>query len=323
MKAVVLEKCCTPEEMEIKEVEIPKVKKGWVLVKVKAFGTNHSEVLLRKNEVEAPYINKPIIPGIECVGEIVDKSDSRFKNGQKVIALMGGMGRSFNGSYLEYALLPEKNVFSVDTDLTWEELGAIPETFFTAYGSLFDCMQIKRGETVLIRGGTSSVGMAAIQLAKAVGCRVYATVLNKNKTEILKKCGADEVVIDDGTLKKQMAKLEPNGLNNILELVGAKTLKESMDMTSYHGIVCYTGILGGVYTLDGFDPIKEIPNGVYLTSFYSNYPTQEKINEIFNLITTHNIKPVIGKVYKFSEIKEVHKNMEEHKVTGKNVVIVE
>ena len=88
MKAVVLEKCCTPKEMEIKEVEIPKVKKGWVLVKVKAFGTNHSEVLLRKNEVEAPYINKPIIPGIECVGEIVDKSDSRFKKGQKVIRLI-------------------------------------------------------------------------------------------------------------------------------------------------------------------------------------------------------------------------------------------
>lgn len=323
MKAVVLTKNCSPDEMEIKEVEIPKVKPGWVLVKVKAFGTNHSEILLRRSEVEAPYIQKPIIPGIECVGEIADKSDSRFENGQKVIALMGGMGRSFNGSYAEYALLPEKNVFSVDIDISWEKLGAIPETFFTAYCSLLDCMQIRKDETVLIRGGTSALGISAIQIAKSIGCKVYATVLKKDKIEFLKNCGADYVLVDDGTLKSQVKDICPSGINKILELVGAKTLKESMEMLSYHGVVCYTGILGGVFTLNDFDPIKEIPNGIYLTSFYSNYPTQEKIDEIFNLIQQYKIQPIIGKVYSFEEIREVHKNMEEHKVTGKNVVIVE
>ena len=132
MKAVVLTKPTKAEDIVLSEVEVPKVKSGWVLVKIKAFGLNHSEQILREFEIENDYINKPIIPGIECVGEIADPSDSSFSVGQKVVALMGGMGRSFNGSYAEYALLPVHHIFPVESNLTWSEMGAIPETYFTA-----------------------------------------------------------------------------------------------------------------------------------------------------------------------------------------------
>ena len=95
MKAVVLIKPTKAEDVVLSDVEIPKVKPGWVLVKIKAFGLNHSEQILREFEIENDYINKPIIPGIECAGEIADASDSGLNVGQKVVALMGGMGRSF------------------------------------------------------------------------------------------------------------------------------------------------------------------------------------------------------------------------------------
>ncbi|MBR3154824.1 MAG: alcohol dehydrogenase catalytic domain-containing protein, partial [Lachnospiraceae bacterium] len=142
MKAVVLDKVTEGKDIVLSDASLPEVRPGWVLIKVKAFGLNHSEKLLRLNEIRADYIQRPIIPGIECVGEIVDPSDSRLAVGQKIVALMGGMGRSFNGSYAEYVLLPCRIVFAVNSDLPWEVLGAVPETYFTAWGSLFECLHL-------------------------------------------------------------------------------------------------------------------------------------------------------------------------------------
>lgn len=110
MKAVVLKGVTKAEDAMLSEVPVPKAVSGWATVKIKAFGLNHSEQILRLDEIRASYIKKPIIPGIECAGEIADPSDTDFKIGQKVIALMGGMGRSFNGSYAEYALIPKNHV---------------------------------------------------------------------------------------------------------------------------------------------------------------------------------------------------------------------
>ncbi len=154
MKAVLLDKITEARDITLSECPVPETRPGWVLVKVKAFGLNHSEKLLRLNEIQAPYIQKPVIPGIECVGEITDPSDSGLAAGQKVAALMGGMGRSFNGSYAEYALLPQQIVFKIDSDLPWEALGAVPETYFTAWGSLFECLHLTPEDKLLLRGAT-------------------------------------------------------------------------------------------------------------------------------------------------------------------------
>ena len=175
MKAVVLTEPTKGEDIRLAKCPVPKVCPGWVLVKVKAFGMNHSEQILRQGEIQADYIKKPVIPGIECVGEIADPSDSSFKKGQKVAALMGGMGRSFNGSYGEYALLPAHHVFSVSSSLSWTELAAVPETYFTAWGSLFQGLDLKPSDTLLIRGATCALGYAAVQIGKALGCKVIAT----------------------------------------------------------------------------------------------------------------------------------------------------
>jgi NADPH:quinone reductase-like Zn-dependent oxidoreductase len=315
MKAVVLNGITKAEDVRLSETAMPKAIPGWVVVKIKAFGMNHSEQILRLSEIRADYIRKPIIPGIECVGEIEDPSDSAFEKGQKVVALMGGMGRSFHGSYAEYALLPVHHVFAVTSDLSWEKMAAIPETWFTAWGSLFECLDLKQSDTLLIRGATCALGYAAIQIAKALGCRVIATTHRENKLPLLVE--ADEAVLDTGKLAGTH-----KGVTKVLELVGPKTLSDSLHCVEKRGIVCNTGILGGVYAWNGFDPIKDIPNGVYLTGFFSNYPTQDTMQEIFSFIQKHEITPQIGAVYSFCDIQKACMALDGGSVNGKIVVIV-
>lgn len=333
MKAVVLTEPTKAEEVRLTDCPVPQVRPGWVLVKVRAFGMNHSEQILRRNEIRADYIQKPLIPGIECVGEIADPSDSSFQKGQRVAALMGGMGRSFNGSYAEYALLPAHHVFAVSSDLSWEKLAAVPETYFTAWGSLFEGLRLRPEDTLLVRGATCALGYAAIQLAKALGCRVIATTHKESRLPLLAE--ADEAVLDTGRLEETLpgaafpGTVRPRAtspgvtrsrITKALELVGPKTLPDTLRCVEKGGIVCNTGILGGVYALNGFDPIKNIPNGVYLTGFYSNGPTQEIMDEIFSFLTAHRLQPCVGKCFDFSEIREACKAQDTGAVNGKIVV---
>lgn len=316
MKAVLIDKPTKAEEIFLSEVEIPKVKSGWVLVKIFAFGLNHSEKILRREEILQDYIQKPVIPGIECVGEIFDASDTKFKVGEKVIALMGGMGRSFNGSYAEFALLPAHHVFSVKSSLSWENLAAIPETFFTAWGSLFECLRLKKNDKILIRGATCALGYAALQIAKNFGAKVIATTHKKEKFSLLED--ADEIILDDGKLFGKIL------VDKVLDLVGAKNLRDSLKIVkpSEQAFVCNIGILGGEEFLQNFDVITEIPNGVYLTGFYSNKPTQKIIDKIFEFIELKKIIPKVGKVFEFENIRDALIAQDYGKVNGKIVVKV-
>lgn len=312
MRAVSISSVTPASEVRITDVPIPSVRPGWVLVRVEAFGMNHSESLLRLGEVEEDYISKPVIPGIECVGTVADPSDSNLREGQRVVAMMGGMGRSFDGSYAEYALLPAHHVFAVDTDMPWEQLAAIPETYYTAWGSLFECLRLERGDALLIRGATCALGYAAMQIASAMGCYVIATTHRESKLRLLD--GADETILDDGTLEGRVE------ADKALDLVGPSVLRDTLRCVRRGGIVCDTGILGGVFALDGFDPIKEIPNGVYLTGFYSNYPTQGDVDSIIAFMDSNGLVPRIGAVYGFDFIAEACAALDEGRVDGKIVV---
>jgi NADPH2:quinone reductase len=320
MKAVVLEKPCSASELAVQEVPIPKVKPGWVLVKIKAFGINRSEIFTRRGD--SPSVKLPRIIGIECAGEMEDPSDSSFQQGQRVASLMGGLGREFDGSYAEYVLIPSSQVYSVDNDMDWVKLAAIPEMYYTAYASLFDTLQLKKGETLLIRGGSSSVGLAALQLAKSVGATVISTTRNTNKLEFIKQYGADFVLLDDGSLSQQLFSLFPNGVNKVLELVGTTTLKNSLRLLSEHGILCMTGILGGEWVLENFEPMVDIPSGVYFTQFDSGVNFKEKmLVKLFDHIEQHNIKVPIAQVFTLDEIQKAHLLMESNAANGKIVVI--
>lgn len=149
-----------------------------------------------------------------------------------------------------------------------------------------------------------------MQIAKALGCKVIATTHKESKLPLIAE--ADEAVIDDGRLTGKI-----HGVTKALDLIGPRNLKDTLTSVDKGGIVCQTGLLGGVYTLNGFDPIKDIPNGVYLTGFFSNYPTQQIIDEIFTFLHEKKLVPVSGKVFDFDEIQEAVIAQDDGKINGK------
>ncbi|QQO07673.1 zinc-binding dehydrogenase [Breznakiella homolactica] len=320
MNAVVLKQPGPPETLAISRVPVPAVKPGWVLVKVKAFGINRSEIYTRQGH--SPSVKLPRIIGIELAGQVADPSDSGLEKGAPVVSLMKGLGREFDGSYAEYCLIPADQVYPVDTSLDWPRLAAVPETWYTAYGSLTESLGVQAGETLLIRGGTSAAGLAALALARALGLRVFSTTRSEGKTGPLKAAGADEALVDDGNLTAVVKRLAPGGADKVLELTGAATLRDSLKLTRPGGIVCFTGILSG-WVLDNFEPIDDIPSGVYLTSFHSDSVSRKAMAELFTLIEEKAIPIPEPVVFGLGDIRRAHELMESGAAGGKIVVVNE
>ena len=320
MKAAVTTIAGNPEVIEIQEVPKPKVKTGWVLIKIKSFGLNRSELFTRRGD--SPGVVFPRIQGIECVGIVEEDPSNNFSQGQQVAAIMGGMGRFFDGGYAEYTLAPLEILFPFKSKLSWEILGAIPEMFQTVTGSLNQALEIKSGETLLIRGGTSSIGMLACQLAKIRGLTVLSTTRNSEKKQALLDNGVNHVIIDNGTIHEEVRKLYPEGVNKVLELIGTTTLKDSLRCIATRGIVCMTGILGNEWTMKEFTPMGDIPSLGRLTVYMgeSKNLSKELLQGFIDEVEKGNIKINIDKVFKLSEVPTAHQYMEDNRAKGKVVV---
>src|SRR6201987_1693903 len=167
MRAILRTKFGDPEVLVIREMPEPEPKAGHAVIEVKAFGLNHAELHMRQGE----WAEIADVSGIECVGIIKSCPGSEFPVGAKVAAMMGGLGRTINGSYAEYTRAPVSNVALIDADLPWAELAAIPETYATAWTCLFRNLEIQRGQLLVIRGATSSLGQAALKMAAQAGLR--------------------------------------------------------------------------------------------------------------------------------------------------------
>ena len=240
MKAVKIYQAGGPKQLIYQDVSTPDIKDGWSLVKIKGFGINHSEIFTR--EGKSPSVQFPHILGIECVGEVAQSSTPALAVGQKVVSIMGEMGRAFNGSYAEYVLLPNEQIYPVHTDLDWTTLAAIPETYYTAFGSLQQ-LRIAPQDRVLVRGAGSGVGIAFAQLLKAQfpHIELHGSTRNPAKATRLQAVGFDGVITEaDGKLQTDQR------YDKILELVGPATLRDSFSHINEHGIVCNTGQLGNV-----------------------------------------------------------------------------
>lgn len=322
MKAGVTTKPGNPDVIQIKDLPIPVVKEGWVLVKVKAFGLNRSEIFTRKGD--SPNVVFPRVQGIECVGVVEDDPSGTHAKGQQVAAIMGGMGRNFDGSYAEYTLVPLKIIFPFESKLPWKTLGAIPEMFQTVSGSLNLALEIKAGEVLLIRGGTSSIGILACQLAKHLGLKVMATTRNPDKSSFLKENGADYVLIDDGKIADQVKAMFPDGVDKLLELIGTKTLKDSLKCIRPQGIVCMTGILGSEWTMREFTPMGDIPSTRRLTVYMGEADnlTKEMLQEFIDGVEQGSIRLTIDKHFRLDQIVTAHAYMESNQAKGKIVVEV-
>jgi len=325
MKAIVVEHGGAPDVLQIRTLPRPQPRPGWVLIQVKAFGLNRSEMFTRQGH--SPSVTFPRVLGIECVGIIEAAPETNLAVGQTVAAVMGGMGRAYDGGYAEYTLVPASQVIPLQTTLPWELLAAIPETYLTAWGSLFDAMEMQTGQSLFVRGGTSSVGMAAIVLAKDKGLQVLASTRNGAKADALRENGADEVVIDTGQIADVVKRRVPGGVNGLLELIGTVTLLDSLQAVAPKGIVCFTGLLGNAWVMHEFEPMAAIPSSVKLTHYSTETVTAANstraLQQIVDGVAAGRYRVSIDQVFHFHEIVEAHRYMEENRAKGKLVVVVD
>jgi NADPH:quinone reductase len=322
MRAVVLDGPGPPEALVIREIPVPQPRPGWVLIRVRAFGLNRSELHMRLGLAEG--VTFPRVPGIEAAGVVAACPGGEFAPGQQVAALMGGMGRAFDGGYAEYTCVPVSQVVPFSSELDWAVLGAVPEMLQTAYGSLDVGLDAQPGQSILIRGGTSSVGMATAVLARRRGMTVLSTTRDPAKGAALTKAGADHVLIDDGQVAAQVRQILAGGADAALELVGTPTLPDTLRSVRVHGVVCFTGMLSNQWTVRDFYPIEYLPRGVRLTAYggeAADLPPR-MLQDFLNDVAAGTAAVPVGRVYHLDQIVQAHADMEGNRVSGKLVVLV-
>ncbi len=222
MRAILRTAFGGPEHLVIREIPKPEPKSGHAVIEVKAFGINHAEMHMRRGE----WAEIADVSGIECVGVVESCPGGEFAVGTKVAALMGGLGRTINGSYAEYTRAPATNVATVDSDLPWEDLAAIPESYATAWTCLFRNLDVASGQTLVIRGATSSFGQAALNMAVNAGAKVIATTRNRDRFQMLATLGVSRAEVEGPDLSKRIA--EAKQIDAVLDLVGNSTILDSL-----------------------------------------------------------------------------------------------
>jgi len=312
-----------PEVLEIREMPEPEPKTGHAVIEVKAFGINHAEMHMRKGE----WAEIADVSGIECVGRIKSCPGGEFAIGAKVAALMGGLGRTINGSYAEFTRAPVSNVAAIESDLSWADLAAIPETYATAWTCLFRNLEIARGQTLVIRGATSSFGQAAVNMAVNAGARVIATTRSRERFGLLEKLGVGRVEVEGPELSKRIA--ETKRLDTVLDLVGNSTILDSLAMLRRGGRACLAGWLGGLAPIADFNPLLQMASGVYLTFFGSfvfgtpGFPLSDvPLQAIAGDVAAGRYEASPSRVFRFEDIREAHQVLDANQANGKMVVVV-
>ena len=322
MRAIVLAAPGPPDALEIRELPIPEPRPGWVLIRVKAFGLNRSELHTRLGLAEG--VTFPRVLGIEAAGIVAAAPGGEFAVGQQVVTMMGGMGRTFDGGYAEYTCVPASQVIPFESTLDWATLGAMPEMLQTAYGSLTVGLDMQPGQSLLIRGGTSSVGMAAAVLAKDRGLTVLSTTRRPDRAAVLTALGVDHIIVDDGAIAATVREKIPGGVSLALELVGTPTLPDTLRATAIHGVVCFTGMLSNQWTVSDFYPIDYLPRGVRLTAYggeADDLPAPV-LQSFLDAVAAGRLTIPLYRTYTLDEIRIAHADMEAGNATGKLVVVL-
>ena len=323
MRAIVLDGFGGLDHLVYTDIPKPEPKAGEVVIQVKGFGINHAEMHMRRGEwAEAAQVS-----GIECVGIVDSCPGGEFPVGAKVAALMGGLGRTINGSYAEYTRVRAANVALIESDLPWDQLAALPETYATAWTCLFRNINLQSGQTLVIRGATSSFGQAAVKLAVNAGARVIATTRNPDRFALLESLGVTRAEKEVPDLSAHLA--ESGEVDAVLDLVGNSTILDSLEMLRRGGTACLAGWLGGLDPIPDFNPLLQMASGVNLTFFGSfvfgspGFPLSDvPLQAIARQVERGELEAAPSRVFSFDEIREAHRVMEAGEAGGKMVVVV-
>ncbi|KAJ6468363.1 chaperonin 10-like protein [Mycena sanguinolenta] len=308
---------------------MPQPKAGHVLIRIKGFGLNRSELYTRQGL--SPGLSFPRILGIECVGVVQDAGGGKWKEGDVVAAIMGGMGRLFDGGYAEYTLVPHSSVsppISLPKNVGWEKFAAIPETFMAAWGTLHSSLNVKPTDSLYIHGGSSSLGLAIASLAKSSlfnVSTVISTTRAEHKIATVKANGADHVILDTGSVSAEVKKLTGDiGATKAVEIVGTPTLQDTCAALSPNGWVAIVGMLSGEWKSE-FDPMAALAPAKHLTMFgsYSVDISTAPLQQIVDAVGNGEIPLNVDKVFDIASAGEAHAYMEANSAAGKVVCLVE
>lgn len=324
MRAIILEKFGGLDSLVYTEIPKPLPKDGEVVIAVQGFGINHAELHMRRGE----WAEAAEVSGIECVGIVDSCPGGEFPVGAKVAALMGGLGRTINGSYAEYTRVRAANVALIESELPWSDLAALPETYAVAWTCLFRNLNLKSGQTLVLRGATSSFGQAALKMAVAAGARVIATARSSDRFPMLKELGASRVEIERRDLAAHIA--EAKHIDAVLDLVGNSTILDSLDMLRRGGTACLAGWLGGLDPIGDFNPLLRMASGVNWNFFGSfvfgtpGFPLSDvPLQDIARQVADGELDAKPSHIFSFDEIREAHRVMEAGEAGGKMVVVMQ
>ena len=322
MKAIVIDHFGGPEVLVFKDLPEPEPKAGHATVQVKALGLNHAESHMRKGEWDE-YMP---VTGLECVGLVTACPGGEFAVGTKVAAIMGGLGRSIPGTYAAYTSVPVSNLLAVDTSLPWDQWAAIPETYATAWSTVFGILDVKRGQTLLVRGATSTIGQAACHLAVNAGAIVTATTRRRERFPQVEAMGVHTVKLESPDLIPEITAAGSN-YDAVLNLVGNSVLLDTMTVVRRGGRLCQAGWLGGLQPIADFNPMLQMATGIHFSLFHSkvlgtsefplsDVPLQEIVTHVEN--GDWDAKPT--HVYDFADIHEAHRMLDSGEANGKLVL---
>ena len=324
MRAWQLDGPGTTDAFRLVERPTPTAPDGHVVVAVGAFGLNRSELFSRRG-MSSPDFTFPRVLGLECVGRVHDPGTTDLAAGERVMALMGGMGRSFDGSYATHTVVPRSQVFRIDSTLDDAVLGGIPETYNTAWGMVVENLGVTEGDRVLIRGGTSALGMAAGALARAQGAStVLGTTRNPAKRDHLVELGHYDAVILEGEGFATRVLDAAGPLSAVVECVGSTASVESS---------CATMPDGGRIALGGqlseswdTDAAPRIPDGVTAQFTRSDQVASPRdaarMAAIIAGVQQGRWGPNTWETFPFADLPRAHGVMERNEAVGKLVVVV-
>lgn len=324
MRAIILEKFGGLDSLVYTDIPKPLPKDGEVVIAVKGFGINHAELHMRRGE----WAEAAEVSGIECVGIVDSCPAGEFPVGAKVAALMGGLGRSINGSYAEYTRVRAANVALIESELPWSQLAALPETYAVAWTCLFRNLNLKSGQTLVLRGATSSFGQAALKMAVAAGARVIATARSSHRIPMLQALGASRVEVERRDLAAHIA--ESKQIDAVLDLVGNSTILDSLDMLRRGGTACLAGWLGGLDPIGDFNPLLRMASGVNWNFFGSfvfgtpGFPLSDvPLQDIARQVADGDLDAKPSRIFSFDQIREAHRVMEAGEADGKMVIVMQ
>src|ERR1700742_2472353 len=324
MRAIILTGFGGLDRLVYTEIPKPLPRDGEVVIHVRGFGINHAEIHMRRGE----WAEAAEVSGIECVGIVDSCPGGEFPVGAKVAALMGGLGRTINGSYAEYTRVRAANVTLIESDLPWSQLAALPETYATSWTCLYRNLKLTAGQTIIIRGSTSSFGQAAVKMAVAARAHVIATARKRERFSMLESLGVARAELESPTLAADIA--EAKQIDAVLDLVGNSTILDSLDMLRRDGTACLAGWLGGLDPIPDFNPLLRMPSGVNWNFFGSfvfgepGFPLSDvPLQDIANQVAAGQLEAAPERVFSFDEIREAHRIMESGEAGGKMVVVVQ